>query len=142
MHSNDARILRGAAIPTGLVGLVAIVVGLLFAGGKGALGSALGTVVVVAFFTLGVVVVSYVTKISEQMVLMAGLFSFLVKFVVVLGMVVALKDVTVWNARAFGWTVIALTVVWLAAETNATLKVKAPYVEPAPRSQSQGKSGA
>ncbi|MCO5971588.1 hypothetical protein [Actinoallomurus soli] len=142
MHSNDARILRGAAIPTGLVGLVAIIVGLLFAGGKGALGSALGTVVVLAFFTLGVVVVSYVTKISEQMVLMAGLLSFLVKFVVVLGLVVAFKGVTIWDSRAFGWTVIALTIVWLAAETNATLNAKTPYVNSAPRAQEQDKQGA
>ena len=36
MHSNDARILRGAAIPTGIVGLAAILAGLALAGAKGA----------------------------------------------------------------------------------------------------------
>lgn len=142
MHSTDARILRGAAIPTGIAGLVAIIVGLLLAGGKGALGSAIGTAVVLVFFTLGVLVVSYVTKISEQMVLMAGLFSFLVKFGVVLALVIAFKGVTLWDSRAFGWTVIALTIVWLAAETNATLNTKTPYADPAPRSRDQDKQGA
>jgi ATP synthase protein I len=141
MQSNDARILRGAAIPTGIVGLGAIAAGLLLAGAKGALGSAIGAAVVLVFFTLGVVVVSYVTKISQQLMLMAGLLSFLIKFVAVLALIAAFKGVTAWNAHAFGWTVIALTLVWLAAETNATLNAKVPYAEAAPRPRDSDKSG-
>jgi ATP synthase protein I len=49
--------------------------------------------------------------------------------------------VTAWSAHAFGWTVLALTLVWLAAETNATINAKTPYTETAPRSRDQEKSG-
>jgi ATP synthase protein I len=49
--------------------------------------------------------------------------------------------VTIWNTRAFGWTVIALTVVWLAAEANATMNVKSPYVEPREGSRDLGEPG-
>ncbi|MBX6768518.1 MAG: hypothetical protein IRY90_15425, partial [Actinomadura rubrobrunea] len=52
MHSTDARILRGAAIPSGLAGLAAIAAAVPLAGTKGALGAALGTVVVLAFFSI------------------------------------------------------------------------------------------
>jgi ATP synthase protein I len=141
MQSTDARILRGAAIPTALAGLGAVVAGLLLAGGKGALGSAIGAVLVLVFFTLGLLVVSYVTKMNEQLVLAAGLFGYLVKLIAVFGLVAALNHVSIWNTRAFGWTVIALTVVWLAAEANATMNVKSPYVEPGTQSRDLGKPG-
>jgi ATP synthase protein I len=131
MQSTDARILRGAAIPTGLTGLGAIAAGLVLAGGKGALGAAIGAVLVLVFFTLGMLVVSYVTKLSQQLILAAGLFGYLVKLIGVFALVALLNRVTIWNSHAFGWTVLALTVVWLAAEVNATLNVKSPYVEPA-----------
>jgi ATP synthase protein I len=141
MQSTDARILRGAAIPTGLTGLVAVATGLLIAGGKGALGSAIGAALVLVFFTLGVLIVSYVAKMSQQLVMAAGLFGYLVKLIAVFGLVAALSHVTIWNTRAFGWTVIALTVVWLAAEANATMNVKSPYVEPREGSRDLGEPG-
>jgi ATP synthase protein I len=141
MQSNDARILRGAAIPTGLAGLGAILAGLVLAGAKGALGSAIGVALVLVFFTLGMLVVSYVAKINQQMMLAAGLFGYLVKLLAVFALVAMLSHVKVWNAHAFGWTVLALTIVWLAAETNATMNLKTPYVEPAKGARDQGKSG-
>jgi ATP synthase protein I len=142
MHSNDARILRGAAIPTALSGLVAIAAGLLLAGGKGALGSAIGVAVVLVFFTLGMLIVSYVAKLSQQMMMAAGLFGYLVKLLAVFGLVALLNRVTIWNTHAFGWTVLALTVVWLAAEANATMNAKSPYIEPGTGSSDLGKPGA
>jgi ATP synthase protein I len=141
MQSTDARILRGAVIPTGLAGLIAIAVGLLAAGGKGALGSAIGVALVLVFFTLGMLVVSYVTRLSQQLVMAAGLFGYLVKLIAVFALVVSLNHVTVWNAHAFGWTVLALTIVWLAAEVNATVNAKSPYAEPAKGSRDLGKPG-
>src|SRR4051812_18329225 len=104
MQSTDARILRGAAIPTALAGLCAVVAGLLLAGGKGALGSAIGAVLVLVFFTLGVLIVSYVTKMNEQLVLAAGLFGYLIKLIAVFALVASLHHVSAWNTRAFGLT--------------------------------------
>jgi ATP synthase protein I len=140
MQSTDARILRGAVIPTSLAGLIAIAAGFLVSGGKGVLGATVGAALVLVFFTLGVLIVRYVAKLNQQIVMMAGLFSYLIKLVVVLGLVAALNHVTIWDAHIFGWTVIALTVVWLAAETNATLSAKSLYVEPRDTPRDLGKS--
>ena len=141
MQSTDARILRGAAIPTGLAGLGAIAAGLLLAGGRGALGSAIGVALVLAFFTMGMLVVSYVARLSQQLMMVAGLVGYLVKLLAVFGLVAALSHVTIWNAHAFGWTVLALTVVWLAAEVNATINLRSPYVEPGNGPRDHGKPG-
>jgi len=135
MESSDARILRGAAIPTGVAGVLAIAASLVLAGSKGALGATIGAVVVLAFFTISVVVVSYTAKISPQTMMMAGLLSYAAKFVIVLAVVLALRDVTFWNPKAFAWTVVALTLVWIVAETRTSLQVRvielAPGKEPA-----------
>jgi ATP synthase protein I len=135
METSDARILRGAAIPTGVAGVAAIVISLLAAGPKGSLGAAIGVAVVIIFFTISVLVVNYAAKISPQTMMMAGLLSYAVKFIAVLGLVVALADVTFWNPKAFAWTVVALTLVWITAETRASLQVRvielAPGKEPA-----------
>jgi ATP synthase protein I len=142
MQSIDARILRGAVIPTGLAGLVAIIAGLLIAGGKGALGAAIGVALVLVFFTLGMLVVSYVSRLSQQLVMAAGLLGYLIKLVAVFALVASLNHVTAWNAHVFGWTVLALTVVWLAAEVNATINARNPYVESGQRSRDLGEPGA
>lgn len=142
MQSTDARILRGAAIPTGLAGLVAILAGLLIAGGKGALGSAIGVALVLIFFTLGMLLVSYVSRLSQQLVMVAGLMGYLVKLGAVIALVAAFSHVKAWNAHAFGWTVLSLTIVWLAAEVNATISAKTPYVDAGGGARDLGKPGA
>ncbi|WP_067813859.1 hypothetical protein [Actinomadura kijaniata] len=131
MHSTDARILRGAALPSGLAGIVALVVGLVLAGSKGMLGAALGTITVLAFFTISVVAVSYASKISPQMMFAAAVFSYITKLLVMFALIAAFKDATAWNPKVFAYTVIALTLVWIGAEIRASLKVKTLYVDPA-----------
>ena len=133
MQPSDARILRGAAIPSALAGAVAIVAGLLLGGSKGALGAAIATVVVIAFFSISVVAVSYASKISPQMMFAAAVFSYITKIFVMFALVALLKDATVWNPQAFAWSVIALTLVWIGAEMRASMKIKAIDLDtPAP----------
>ncbi|WP_067484129.1 hypothetical protein [Actinomadura hibisca] len=132
MHSSDARILRGAALPAGLAGIAAVLVGLLLGGTKGALGAALGTIVVLAFFSISVVAVSYASKISPQMMFAAAVFSYITKLLVMFVLIAALDSVTIWNSTAFAYTVIALTLVWIGAEIRVSLTTKALYVDPEP----------
>ncbi|WP_258572508.1 hypothetical protein [Actinomadura parmotrematis] len=129
MHSSDARILRGAAIPSGLAGIAAIAVALLLGGAKGALGAAIGTVVVLVFFSISVVAVSYASRISPQMMFAAAAFSYIAKVLVMLVLVAAFQDVTAWNPAAFAYTVIALTLVWIGAEIRHTVKTKQLYID-------------
>ncbi|WP_433328157.1 hypothetical protein [Spirillospora sp. CA-294931] len=135
MQSSDARILRGAAIPTGLVGVGAIVLSALLAGGKGALAAALASVVVIVFFSLSAVVVGWASKISAQTMMLAALASYAVKILAVMLLVSSLDGVSLWNTKVFGWTVVGLALTWIAAEFRVTMKSRLYIDEPAENSR-------
>lgn len=130
MHGHDARILRGAAIPTALVGLLAVGVSILLAGPRGGIGAALGVVIVGAFFTVSLLAVTYAARISPTVMMQAALFSYVVKILVLIVLVGALRGVTIWHPQAFAWTVIGCTLVWVAGEVRAFFKEKMLYVDP------------
>ncbi|MEU8797485.1 hypothetical protein [Spirillospora sp. NPDC048819] len=130
MQSNEARMLRGTAIPTAAAGVAAIVIGFLAAGGKGALAAALAAVVVIAFFSITVLVVSWAGKISAQTMMLAGLASYMVKILAVMLLVTSMDGVTIWNTKVFGWAVIGLALLWLAAEFRVTLQQRLYIDEP------------
>ena len=130
MESSDARIFRGAAIPTALAGVVAALISVLLAGPKGLLGSLIGLAVVVAFFSISMIVVNWAAKISPQTMMAAALLSYAIKLLGMFALIALLNGVTIWNPRAFAWTVIALTLVWILSEARATIKLREPYVVP------------
>lgn len=129
MQSSDGRILRGAAIPTALAGLVAVVVGLLAAGTKGALAAALAAVVVVAFFSISALAVAWAAKFSSQTMMLAALASYAVKILAVMVLVTAMDGVSIWNTKVFGWSVVALALTWIAAEFRVALQPGRPYID-------------
>ncbi|TNY36996.1 hypothetical protein [Thermomonospora catenispora] len=129
MHASDARILRGAALPTGVAGVVAIAVGTLISGAEGALGAALGTVVAIAFFGVSVVAVGYAAKISPQLIFTAAMASYLVKIAAMFLLILLFQDTTAFDAQVFGYSILALTVVWIAAEIRVTLRMRMTYID-------------
>ncbi|WP_327087039.1 hypothetical protein OIE66_32620 [Nonomuraea sp. NBC_01738] len=130
MQANDVRVLKSAALPTLAVGAVAVVVSFFLAGGKGAIGAAVGILLVGVFFSISVVAVSYAAKVSPQMMAIAAMVSYLVKVVVIMVMLRTFGDTTAWNPRAFAWAVVVGTIVWTAAEVRAFIKTKMLYVDP------------
>ncbi|SEM20389.1 hypothetical protein [Nonomuraea pusilla] len=130
MQANDVRVLKSAALPTLGVGVVALLVAFLLAGGKGAIGAAVGALLVGVFFSVSVVVVSYAARVSPQMMAMAAMGSYLVKVVVIMLMLATFGDTTAWNPKAFAWTVVVCTIVWTAFEVRAFMKTKMLYVDP------------
>ncbi len=140
MQANDVRVLKSAAIPTLAVGVVAVVVALLAAGGKGALGAGVGALLVGIFFSISVVAVSYAARVSPQMMAIAAMLSYLVKVVVIMLVLTAFGDTTAWNSRAFAWTVVVCTLVWTGFEVRAFIKTKMLYVDPEARVPGKGDS--
>jgi ATP synthase protein I len=130
MQANDVRILRSAAIPTLAVGVVAVVVALVVAGGKGALGAAIGTLLVGVFFSVSVVAVSYAARVSPQIMAIAAMVSYLVKVVAIMIVLSAFGDTTAWDSKAFAWSVVIGTLVWTGFEVRAFMKTKMLYVDP------------
>lgn len=128
MQTSDARMFRGAAIPAAAAGVGAVMIGLLTAGAEGALAAALAAVVVIAFFSISALVVSWAGKISAQTMMLAALASYTVKILAVMVLVTAMDEVTIWNTKVFGWTVIGLALLWIAAEFRIALR-RRPYVD-------------
>ncbi|WP_067453080.1 hypothetical protein [Actinomadura macra] len=129
MQPSDARILRGAALPTAMVGVGAVLIGLLTAGAKGALAAALAAVVVIAFFSISALAVSWAAKVSSQTMMLAALASYLVKILAVMVLVTAMDGVSIWNTTVFGWTVVGLALTWIAAEFRVALQKGRPYID-------------
>jgi ATP synthase protein I len=142
MQSSDVRILRGAAIPTGLVGVVAVVLSLLVAGSRGALGAAMATAVVLVFFTISHLAVAYAAKVSPQTMMLAALASYLLKILALMLLISALNRVTFWNPRAFAFTVLVLIVTWIGAEIRTTLRTRTAYVDEPAQAAHGGDAGS
>ncbi|QXJ21772.1 hypothetical protein AGRA3207_002659 [Actinomadura graeca] len=129
MQPSDARIVRGAALPTAGVGVGAVLIGLLTAGAKGALAAALAAVVVIAFFSISALAVSWAAKVSSQTMMLAALASYLVKILAVMVLVTTMDGVSIWNTTVFGWTVVGLALTWIAAEFRVALQKGRPYID-------------
>ncbi len=131
MHRYDVAILRGAALPTAVAGVLLIGVAAVVAGTKGALGAALGVVVVALFFTAGLVAIAWASRISPFVMMQVAIFTYLVKIALLGVVVVTLADTKAFDTRAFASAVLVSTLVWIAAQVYAFTKLKILYVEPA-----------
>jgi ATP synthase protein I len=138
MQANDMRLLKGAVIPTALTGLVVVGVAALVAGGKGALGAGIGLLVVSVFFTVGLVVVSYASRVSPMMMMTAAVLSYAVKILAVMAMLKAFEDATAFEPKAFGWAAIVCTLAWTVGEMRGFMKLKMLYVDPEGKVPGQG----
>jgi ATP synthase protein I len=132
MPSNDARTLLRTAVPTVAVGAVAVVVSAVVAGGKGALGSAVGTLVALLFMGAGLVVLQRTAKSYPQLFQAMGLLLYVTQLLLLFVFMKAFKDTTLFHPKAFAFSLVVATVVWIAAQARAYLKAKILYVEPEP----------
>ncbi|GGK85857.1 hypothetical protein Sme01_39120 [Sphaerisporangium melleum] len=130
MQDNDLRILRAAAIPTALLGLIAVVAAALIAGSKGALGAGIGALVVGVFFTIGMVAVAYAARISPTIMMAAAMGTYLVKILLLAVLLERFSDATVWDSQSFSLTVIACTICWTIGEARGFLRLRMLYVDP------------
>ncbi|MEV5006847.1 hypothetical protein AB0K74_06525 [Streptomyces sp. NPDC056159] len=130
MPSNDARILAEAAVPTAAVGVVAAVVSGVVAGGKGAIGAVVATLVVILFMGLGLYVLQRTAKSLPHLFQAMGLMLYAAQILLLFVFLAAFKHTTLFNPKAFAFTLLAATLAWTAAQTRAHMKSKILYVEP------------
>lgn len=130
MQATDARLLRGAAVPTAAAGAIAVLLCTVLVGAKGLIGALIGTAIVLAFFSATIIVVSKVAQKQPEMLFGYAMLTYLGKVIMLFGLLALFKHTTLFNFRAFGFTMLGLTMVWLAAETRAVLKAKILYVDP------------
>ncbi|MEU2504791.1 hypothetical protein ABZ621_08750 [Streptomyces sp. NPDC007863] len=130
MPSTDARLLLSAVVPTAAVGAIATVISGIVAGGKGAIGAVLGSLVVLLFMGLGMLVLQRTARKHPQLFQAMGLLLYTTQLLVLFVFLAVLKGTTVFDFKAFAFTVLATTVVWVAAQARAYMKAKIAYVEP------------
>ncbi|MEU7699129.1 hypothetical protein [Streptomyces sp. NPDC039028] len=130
MPSNDARILLHTVIPTAAVGAIATVVSAVVAGGKGALGAVVGTLVVLLFMGIGQVVLQRTAKSLPHLFQAMGLMLYTAQLLLLFIFLALLKNTTLFNFKAFAFTLLAATVVWVAAQARAYMKAKITYIDP------------
>ncbi|MGC2997991.1 hypothetical protein ACPF8X_06245 [Streptomyces sp. G35A] len=130
MPSNDVRILAQAAVPTAAVGAVAAVVSGVVAGGKGAVGALVATVVVILFMGVGLYVLQRTAKSLPHLFQAMGLMLYAAQILLLFIFLTAFRDTTLFHPKAFAFTLVAGTLVWIAAQTRAHMKAKILYVEP------------
>lgn len=130
MQSNDARLLLHAVVPTLATGVIAVAVSAAVAGGAGAIGAVIGTVLVVLVMGAGLVVLQKTAKSLPQLFQMMGLLLYTTQILFVLLFLLAFKDTTLFDTKAFAFTLLGTTLVWIAAQTRGHMKAKILYVDP------------
>ncbi|WP_066950115.1 hypothetical protein [Streptomyces lushanensis] len=146
MPSNDARILLHTAVPTAAVGVLATVISGVVVGGKGALGAGVGTVVVVLFMAIGLVVLQRTAASLPHLFQAMGLLLYTAQLLLLFIFVATFKDTTLFDPKTFALTLVVATLVWVAAQARAHMKAKILYVDPetstGTSSSPAGKSGS
>ncbi|MFF7156301.1 hypothetical protein [Streptomyces sp. NPDC008139] len=130
MQSNDVRTLLNCTVPTAAAGVIATAVSGAVAGGKGAIGAAAGTLVVIAFMAIGMVVLQRTAKAYPSLFQMMGLVLYTVQILLLAIVLAVFKHTSLFNTRAFAFSLLAAALVWIAAQARAYMKTKILYVEP------------
>ncbi|TGN81652.1 hypothetical protein E5083_03870 [Streptomyces bauhiniae] len=130
MPSNDVRILAQAAVPTAAVGAIAAVVSGVVAGGKGAIGAVVGTLIVILFMGIGLYVLQRTARSFPQLFQMMGLMLYAAQLLLLVVFVGLFKNTTLFNPRAFAVVLVVATLTWIVAQARAHMKAKILYVDP------------
>ncbi|GAP48015.1 hypothetical protein [Streptomyces azureus] len=143
MPSNDARNLLQCAVPTAAAGVAVVAVSGVVAGGKGAIGAAVGTVLAILFMGVGLFVLQWTAKTLPQLFQAMGLMLYVAQLLLLLIFVALFKDTSLFNAKAFALGLVIATVVWMAAQARAHMKAKIFYIDPdSEKSEKPEKTGS
>ncbi|MFD7864721.1 MULTISPECIES: hypothetical protein [unclassified Streptomyces] len=130
MPSNDVRTLLQTAVPTATAGVAAVAISGGVAGGKGALGALVGTIVVILFMGIGMVVLQRTARSMPHLFQAMGLALYTAQLLLLFIFVAVFKNTSLFNPKAFAITLVATTLVWIGAQARAHMKAKILYVEP------------
>lgn len=114
-----SSILRAAAIPTLVTGVLAVVVGFIFRVGPGLIGALVGGIVACAFFIGGQLAVTKILENNPQTAMTGAFAVYLGQVLVLFILIAVLRDATWLDGRVLAATVLACTIVWILASVVA-----------------------
>jgi ATP synthase protein I len=135
MPSHDARIIRGAAIPTAVAGVIAAVISFAVVGTKGLIGAVLATLLVMAFFSFGQVALDRLTRNNPQIMMAAALMVYTTQIFAVAVVLALFKHTTLFDTKVFGFTLLGCALIWTGFQVRGAMKAKIYYVEPESRDE-------
>jgi ATP synthase protein I len=130
MQAQDVPILRGAAIPTVVVGAGLVIVFSVLSGWPGFLGAVLGLAVVVAFFSISWYVISTASAKGPAVMMGAAFGTYLVKVVLLGILLVSFRDTDAFDFQAFAWTILVGVICWTGFQVRAFMRQRILYVDP------------
>jgi ATP synthase protein I len=126
-----AAMLRGAFVPTLVVGPVAVVIAALASGGKAALAAFLGFAVAIGFFALGLLVMRRLDSAADPLRFLASAMAvFLGQMFFLLLVILALKDADWLDGTAFGLSALATALVWQVFQVLAYVRTRRLVFDP------------
>jgi hypothetical protein len=125
--STERDLLRGALIPSLVVGVIAIIISTITQGNPGFIGALLAQLVVVMYFAVHIGVSKISRNLDPMSTMALALFSYFAKFILLGAFLYVLTRMTSRESidrGAFGITAITLTFTWLGGEIRSYLKLK------------------
>ncbi|MEV4878818.1 hypothetical protein [Streptomyces cyaneofuscatus] len=129
MQSDMRELLRIAA-PTAAVGAIAMLVGGLVAGGEGAIGAAVGCVVVLVFMALGQLALQWVAKTMPQLFQGMGLMIYSAQLVLLLVFILSIRNTSLFDLQVFALSLVAAVITWITTQAVLHARSKTLYVDP------------
>lgn len=126
--TEEVRMARVAALATAAAAPVVLGLAWWAAGGKGVLGAGFGLVLAIAFFSATLLAVGAAGRVQPELMLPAAVLTFAFKMTVIGLLLFLLRDTTAFDREAFALSLVAGTVIYLAAEIRFAMRAKIPYV--------------
>jgi ATP synthase protein I len=141
-ESQYASLLRGSLLPTLAAALVCMAVAVP-AGSAAVAGAAFGSVLVLVFFSLGLLVMRRTARLNPDAVMGVVMLTYVLK-VAALGVVLVLfKDASWLDPRYFALGALGCTFVWLGFELRAFTRLRVLVTDPpaGPPTRRSGQEG-
>lgn len=125
--SSESIMLRGALIPSFIVGVIAIIICTIFAGLSGFLGALIAQFVVIIYFAIHIGVSRIARNLDPMSTMALAVFSYFAKLLflgVFLYLLSAFTSRETINRTSFGATAITLTFAWLGGEIASYMKLR------------------
>ena len=135
VESNERQLLRGAATPTLIIGVISLIIGTVLQGRSGFFGALIAQFVVVIYFLIRILVSKLSHNLDPVTTLSLVMFSYVAKLFFLglfLWALTALTSRESIDRSTFGITAIVLTIAWLGGEMRSFLKLKTHLPLPPP----------
>lgn len=126
-QSNEGQLLKGALIPTLIVGVAAIAIATFTRGGPGFIAALLAQVVVIIYFLVHLLVSKFSRDLDPMSTMAMAMLSYFAKILLAGAFFWILGQYTTdaeLDRKVFGVTAVALTFAWLGGEVASYLKLK------------------